>query len=427
MIARDRGRQVLVCAPNWRQFGHLALEVLQAYADARETGLPVYIVRRREAVNVALFEIEPTAGVIVLRPGFIGRARLHLALRCADFTTEFQMRRHRFAEQFRTELRTELEEWRDTPGLSRPVVDRVKDVRDSLKTPFSFELPRQRANERPHYYRRRLLRQPVPVRLSARAHEEAVRQAESIGLGEEMRIVSVHAREPGYKFGRETHDAKPDHARDDSTRNVRIESYFAAIDDLVDRGFTVVRIGDSTMTPVKRRGVIDLATMPERTPLLEIYCLMRSHLLVGSDSGPSAVAYLTNTPLVSLNCTDPIAAYPIRANALYTLKRVTDRHTGRALTLGEMLQFEYATNNRDPRRYRYYDNTPEEVVAAVREMLEMLDGRAELSGAQRDYHQRALAAATELRPLSNYIAKWGADDGFLGDGRISRDFVQRYL
>ena len=135
--------------------------------------------------------------------------------------------------------------------MGREVALRIKQAKDSLNTPFFWEQTPQKALDWTHYYRRRLLREPIPVRLSARAEEQAVREAAAIGLDERTRIVTVHAREAGYKFGREVQDAKPNSVRDDSTRNVRIESYFAAIDHLVERGYTVVRMGDPTMTPVK--------------------------------------------------------------------------------------------------------------------------------------------------------------------------------
>ena len=46
-----------------------------------------------------------------------------------------------------------------------------------------------------------------------------------------------------------------------------------------------MRIGDSTMTPLDHPGVLDLAKSTKRTELLELYCLMRSELLLGCESG----------------------------------------------------------------------------------------------------------------------------------------------
>ena len=46
------------------------------------------------------------------------------------------------------------------------------------------------------------------------------------------------------------------------------------------RGYTVVRLGDPSMTPLSHPGVIDLATSPARTNLLEVYCLLRSAFIV---------------------------------------------------------------------------------------------------------------------------------------------------
>jgi hypothetical protein len=90
-----------------------------------------------------------------------------------------------------------------------------------------------------------------------------------------------------------------------------------------------------------------------------------------------------------------------------------------------MIESDFITNNRNPRRYRYFDNTPEEVLGAVHEMLDMLDGRLEMSAAQQEYKARLLAVEAALQPVWHYVHKWGADEGFLGDGRIARCFIDR--
>ena len=53
-----------------------------------------------------------------------------------------------------------------------------------------------------------------------------------------------------------------------------------AVDDLVQRGYTVIRLGDPSMTPLRHPGVVDLATSPTRTNLLEVYCLLRSDFII---------------------------------------------------------------------------------------------------------------------------------------------------
>ena len=247
---------------------------------------------------------------------------------------------------------------------------------------------------------------------------------EQIGVTDAMRLVCVHAREAGYKLGREVNDKAS--RRDDSTRNARIETYFEATDRLVARGFVVVRVGDPSMEPVVRPGVIDLATHPKRSALAELHCLYRSAFLICGESGPLSVSYLTNTPVVTVNSTDPIGGYPMRRDGFYILKGVVDRRTGLRLPLGELLTEGYLRHLRDTKRFVYVENTPGEICALVDEMLEWLNGAHDESAAQSQFREAATRASVELRDRLGYVRKHGSDRGFLGDGRIGRRFVEEY-
>jgi putative glycosyltransferase (TIGR04372 family) len=257
------------------------------------------------------------------------------------------------------------------------------------------------------------------VQLKPAAREEAERQARAHGLAPDARLVCIHAREAGYKRGGEMHDVKPD-SRDDRTRNARIESYFEAVDDLVAQGYTVVRLGDASMTPVEHPGVIDLATSPSRTNLLEVSCLLRSDFIICGESAFVNLIYLTNTPILLVNATEPISAYPIRAPGLFLPKGVVDRRDGRALTIEELTGLDYHRQLRDTRRYEYIDNSPAQIRAATREMLDWVRGAWTESPAQGSYHEAIMSAAAQLWRRSSYVQKWGLHDGFLGDGRVAR-------
>jgi putative glycosyltransferase (TIGR04372 family) len=203
-------------------------------------------------------------------------------------------------------------------------------------------------------------------------------------------------------------------------RNARIETYLEAADFLVQRGYTVVRLGDPSMTPVDHPGVVDLATSRTRTNLLEIYCMLRADLLIAGESGLAGVTYLTNTPFLLVNSTEPISSYPIRAPGLFLPKTVVDKRDGRRLTSHDLLGTDYHRQFRDTRRYLYVDNTPAEIRAATEEMLTWIAGGWTESDGQRGYHEAIMASAAELHKRSNYVRKWGLDKGFLGDGRIAR-------
>ncbi len=404
---QDRRGALLLTRPNTLMYGHLALEILMTYLMARRAGATrVRFLVPSEVVNRALLEVR-TDGIEVLGPWSAStlpewkwnverwwldrRQALRKAIRLRGMLTD-----GRFPDWFRDRLvaldvATDRLVGRDTFGQDGP------------------------------YYRRALMRHEIPAWLPADVEARAWADAARLGITPASRIVTLHSRESGFKVGRETV-----HGRKDHVRNAHIESYFPAMDELVSRGYTVVRVGDPSMTPVNRPGVVDMATSPLRTELAELLCLMKSVFLLGCESGPYGVVYLTNTPSLIVNCTDPISSLPIRANMLHMLKPVRDRVTGHVLSLQEMVSESYLKHLRDPRRYDYLENSPEDLVDAVREMLTFVTEHPPETDRQLAYKNLVMRTAEELRDRYAYVRKWGPEDGFMGDGRIVDAYVRKY-
>ena len=405
-------KRILVTQPNQRQYGHLGLEVVMSLAQARRYGFDVCFVRS-SMLGSGLFELE-SPEVRVLRPAPV----LHGVLRGCLSWQKVRGRLVGWREKVEREFARETSRYVDDGGMPDEIREGLRGVRRRLRS-STERLERARRKDE-LYLERRLVREPVVVQLQATAHEEAAAQARAHGIEPDAPLVCIHAREEGYKRGQEIHDTKPQLHRDDTVRNVRIESYLPAVDELVRRGYTVVRLGDPTMMPVAHPGVIDLATSPRRTNLLEIYCLLRSRLLIASESGLVGVMYVTNTPSLLVNVTTPIASYPIRAPGLFLPKTVVDRRDGRRLIGADLLTLDYHANFRDSRRFEYVDNSPEHILDATRELLDWVTGTWTESPGQRRYHDAAVSAAEQLQKQSEHVRKWGLHEGFLGDGRIAR-------
>ncbi len=420
LVRLGRRRRVLVSAPNPVFYGHLGIEMLYALSYARLLGVPVCFVRPRTVVNAAVFEVEPE-GIRVLRSPL---ERLLPRLVAAEPVRRWS---RRTGNVFRDEAQTELKCYLDGhPGLPKGVRSRLKRSLGGIRegrSALSWSSWSSRSGE--GYNRRRLLAEPVPTRLTGRAERRALELAAGVGLDPESRMVTVHVRERGYKLGAEMQDRRPDRW-DDSVRNARIETHFPAIDLLVEAGYTVVRIGDSTMTPVERHGVFDLATSPARDPLLELWCTFRSRFLLCAESGPLGTSYLTNTPLLTVNATDPIGTFPVRADGIYLLKTILDRRTGRRLTPSELVSEDRLGHLRNPERNRFVENTSDQILDAVREMLDLLERGTPESPAQARYRELVTAAAAASTHL-DYVRKHGPDRGYLGTGRLARTLAETWL
>jgi putative glycosyltransferase (TIGR04372 family) len=258
--------------------------------------------------------------------------------------------------------------------------------------------------------------------LSAKAEKE-------FGILPGTPLVALHMREPGFKAGREIHEQKPFKGRDDSTRNVTFSNYHLAMDHLRERGYTVVRIGDRTMTTIRYPGVVDLATSPDRTDLFEFYCVACSDFFIGCESGPSIIAWMSGKPIVTLNATEPWSlAYPVREFDTFILKVVWDKLNAHTIGPLEMLTLDYANNARNIQRFEYIENSPEDVLDAIRDMVDVVArGIKPETPEQRAFRLRVMSFCTRARAENSTVRKHGAHHGFIGRGRISASFARKYI
>jgi putative glycosyltransferase (TIGR04372 family) len=415
------GRKVLVTRPNGVQYGHLGLEMLMTLAQAKAERAAVFFLPPPVIANEALFALT-TDDVQILHPPALLRAWFRCRWQVKDLAIVGAERLEASSNSFWHELYRELRRHAGDerfPVSLRETLRRLSQWAVTIKTGADHDVRRP-------YYRRRLLRERIATYLPPHLADQARETAAAIGIACGAPIVSVHAREPGYKRGREVPDLKAG-KQDDSFRNARIETYFDAIDHLVSQGYTVVRLGDAWMAPVRRPGMIDLATSPQRTSAVEVLVLSMSEFVVCGDSGLHAVSYLTNTPCLTVNATDPYSSYPIRPDGLYILKKVVDLDTGRTLTLRELLSEACFRNLRNPTRYGYRDNTSQEIAEAVVEMQAGLRRGWHESDSQTRCRDLIVEAGTTLGRRIRYVARWGPDSGFIGDGRVAKICADRLL
>jgi len=474
--------------PNPLQFGHLGLEIMFGVRVANRFRAPLYIIRPDKVVNTALYELVADDVTINVIKGWRGRLLTWTffsggALNVKDKAIPYASpigylltyRFFRFSKFIASGLWDKLPRkgWHRgkkyarialkypralahiakrilLTGRGNPIIagrDHVSEEQkvgdagssaDRMSEPASFAVEkeislRNRAKPpslNPSYGRRlwvdnaSLFRIPadrLPM-LQAKAEKE-------FDILPGTRLVALHMREPGFKAGREIHERNPSKGRDDSTRNVTFSNYHLAIDYLRNRGYTVVRIGDLTMAPIRYPGVVDLATSPERTDLFEFYCVARSDFFIGCESGPSIIAWMSGKPVVTLNATEPWSlAYPVREFDTFTLKVVQDKLRAYTLNPLDMLTLDYANNARNTERFEYVDNKPEDVLDAITDMVDIVEhGVRPETTEQRAFRLRVTSFCMRARAENSTIRKHGAHHGFLGRGRISASFARKYI
>jgi putative glycosyltransferase (TIGR04372 family) len=416
-VLRLGNRRLVVSRPNRLQFGHCALETHFALAYGRLLASPVVFTRRGK-VGRALDEID-VDGVRTLRHP-VARLLAGAYWWASERAAALRAWRKQTAIRVRRSALTELSLYvAQHPDLPRDVRGRLVARRYALKQLIPPEGD-------PPYLLRRLLAQPLPSRLRKDASRRAEELAVAAGIDPESPLVTVHVRGRGYWPGGEILEKATGSRWDDAVRNAHFQTHFPAVDFLVERGYTVVRLGDPTMVPVARPGLVDFATSPAHDPLVELYCLFRSRFILCGESGPLWASYLADIPQLIVNATDPIASFPIRSDGIYLLKTVLHRKTGLPLSAAEQLSKERLEKLRDTWRYEFVENTPAQILAATQELLELLErGTAETPG-QAWYRELVTADALASTGLS-YARKWGPDRGFMGRGRLARSLADAWF
>lgn len=407
---------VVVVSPRQSTYGHQLLEFLMG----------LYLARALKGAAVFSFEHGPP----VCPPVF--------ALECAEVPV-LRGREAKRAVAAAGRARS-LQVWRDWPVRQRQMLERrVYESLDALsarwqkarswRKQYKAYLGRRAsvvpAAGPPDFYgldfRECYARHPLTFRLPSDMADQASSDALAAGVDLDARLATLHVRESGFKSGLGGESPA------DAIRNARIDDYRLACDRLASAGFTIVRVGDPSMSRFRYEAVVDLATSPRRTALLELAALLRSRLFVATDSGPYVTSYLSGVPCLAANVTNVLGGYPVHSFDRYLLKHPVERSTGHRLSLREMLTADYFATRKNLERYAFEDNTPDELVDGVDEMLSLLDGPVPPTPAQDAFHGLAVEAYHAPAVVTSRTRKGEPARQVLGDGRVGRAFAARHL
>ena len=231
-------------------------------------------------------------------------------------------------------------------------------------------------------------RQQFDAPLNVRLTHDKRRRAEDIraamGISQSDWFVCLHVREGGFRDDRQFR----------SHRNSSIQNYIKGIQAITDLGGWVVRMGDSSMTPLPAmERVIDYPHTPFKCELMDIYLTSACRFYIGTNSGPVEVARLFQKPMVLINLNDWSMTFPVQMGDLAIIKHIFSRSRNRFLSLKEILDGT-AEDQSLPflRREEYvmFDNSEEEICDVIEEYLDR-PKRYEYSELQETFnHERRL-------------------------------------
>lgn len=187
------------------------------------------------------------------------------------------------------------------------------------------------------------------------------------------RYVCVHVRDEAY-FARWGDSPL---ARD-GTRNASIHTYTPAISHLLERGFSVIRLGASTTTPLDldHPQFWDYAADGSRSELLDIVLPRHCHFFISTLSGPDKLAQAYRRPILFTNLA-PLKSISLwMQNSLIAPKRFR-RDDGSTIPWRDVFGSGLYTKSESELAVdgiRLAHNTPSELLDSTREMTDRLAG-----------------------------------------------------
>jgi putative glycosyltransferase (TIGR04372 family) len=229
-----------------------------------------------------------------------------------------------------------------------------------------------------------------------------------LGLPAGAWFACVHAREAGFL---PAEDAAHAH------RNGDPRALVPAMQEIVRRGGWCVRMGDPSMTPLEPMpGLIDYAHHPARSARLDVMLCAHARFFVGNTSGLTLVSTAFGVPSALANMIPPSGLAMLPSDI--SIPKLLRSRAGRLLPFADVLGGP-AANYRFAGAYARaglepVENSPEEILELVREMLSRLEGTWN-SSPEEDALQARFRRL--LRP-GHY--------GYGSAARVGTDFLRRH-
>lgn len=192
-------------------------------------------------------------------------------------------------------------------------------------------------------------------------------------------FVCVHCREAG--FHKDSSDRR---------NNVSIETYFPAIQEIVKKGGWVIRLGDSSMTPLpKMEKVIDYPFSEFKSPVMDIYLIQNCRFYFGQNSGIMDVAYLLQKKSVIVNSTEWGISFVRNKDSISLIKHYFSHEKGRYLSINELLDEPFHSQDLTlfESKNHFKNNSSEEIRDAVLECMNQ-DTNYEFTARQKEFLRR---------------------------------------
>lgn len=157
-------------------------------------------------------------------------------------------------------------------------------------------------------------------------------------------------------------------------RNANIENYMLAAQWLIEQGYVVVRLGDCKMPKVKPMdGFLEYSHCGRKSEAWDVALIEHCDFYIGSQSGPLDTAMLFEKTILVANGVHISGCHWFRSGSLFLPKSIVK--DGRRVSLKTQLIehiFDFSGNADLPEGFTYQENTPSEILQAVKNLVHIL-------------------------------------------------------
>ena len=163
-------------------------------------------------------------------------------------------------------------------------------------------------------------------------------------------------------------------------RDSDVQNYVLASEELVNRGYFVIRMGAAVLKPLKINNpkIIDYATNGMRSEFMDIYLGAKCKFCISVGTGFDAIPTIFRKPVIQVNAVPLGYCYTWGNSTLLLAKHHIDKNSGCELSLSEIFSrnvgFCLQGSGFELNGVHLKENTPEEILDVVIEMAERLDG-----------------------------------------------------
>jgi|TARA_B110000037_G_scaffold217713_1_gene279322 putative glycosyltransferase (TIGR04372 family) len=176
---------------------------------------------------------------------------------------------------------------------------------------------------------------------------------------ENKKIVCIHVRDSQFRNdkGRREH------------RNSKIENYLSSIKLLIDKGYTVIRLGGSKQNKTNFKDTNYLEINDYQNMKFSVFLIERCDFYIGTSSGPLDTAYMFKKPTLLTNAFT-ILGFPRNENNRVIYRNI--ELNSKKISLLDFLNLPFFYHDllyMDNNGLKYIENTAEEIYMGVKEFL----------------------------------------------------------